>query len=74
MKKKTLDEKVALLKAGQRVMINGHCFSAKRINQAFRGASCLICNVDCLCNGDITKVCCELNYMSKTEWYLYLES
>lgn len=74
MTKKNLDEIVALLKDGQHVEIDGLYFSAKRINQAFSVCPCYICNVDCLCRGNIARVCSELDFMSKTKWYLHLES
>lgn len=68
-----LARKVALLKDGQKVEIDGHVFSAKRMIGENWGSPCLYCNVDCICDGDITDVCNELDFMSKTEWYLNLE-
>ena len=74
MNQKELAEKVALLKDGQKVEIDGHVFSAKRILDENQLSPCLFCNVDCICLGDITDVCNELDFMSKTEWYLNLET
>lgn len=67
-------KKVALLKAGQIVEIDGLMFSARRINDNDLPTPCLDCNVDCLCHGDILAVCTELDFLSKSVWYLYLES
>lgn len=74
MKQKELAKKVAQLKAGQLVEIDGLIFSAKRIHPTFHASPCNICNVDCLCDDNIEQVCCELNFLSKSVWYLHLES
>ena len=74
MNHKELAEKVALLKDGQIVQIDGLLFSAKRVNEYFNDEVCMHCNVDCLCRGDVAEVCTELDFMSKSVWYLHLES
>ena len=74
MKKNELHEKVELLKAGQRVEIDGLHFSAKRLHPAFNCSPCYECNVDCLCRGNIAEVCTMLDFMSKSVWYLHLET
>ena len=74
MNYKLLAEKVALLKDGQMVEIDGLLFSAKRINEDDPQTPCLYCNVDCLCRGDVAEVCTELDFISKSVWYLNLES
>lgn len=74
MNLREISKKVALLKAGQIVEINGLMFSAKRIDDNDEPIPCLYCNVDCLCHGDIAEVCTELDFVSKSVWYLYLES
>lgn len=74
MNHRVLAEKVALLKDGQIVEINGLMFSAKRIDDDDLPTPCLDCNVDCLCHGDILEVCTALDFVSKSVWYLYLES
>lgn len=74
MRIRELAQKVALLKDGQIVRIDGLYFSAKRINDDDPQTPCLYCNVDCLCKGDIAEVCTELDFLSKSVWYLYLES
>lgn len=74
MKAKDLNEKIALLKDGQHVEIDGMIFSAKSINPTFPYSPCAECNVDCLCHGDVAEVCIMLDFMSKTVWYLHLET
>lgn len=74
MNHKLLAEKVALLKDGQIVEIDNLLFSAKRINDDTPQIPCYYCNVDCLCRGDVAEVCAELDFLSKSVWYLYLES
>lgn len=74
MNHKLLAEKVALLKDGQIVEIDNLLFSAKRINDEDPQTPCLYCNVDCLCHGDVAEICAELDFLSKSVWYLYLES
>lgn len=74
MNHKLLAEKVALLKDGQIVEIDNLLFSAKRINEDDPQKPCFYCNVDCLCRGDVAEVCNELDFFSKSVWYLYLES
>lgn len=74
MNDKLLREKVALLKDGQIVEIDHLLFRAKRINDDDPQTPCLCCNVDCLCRGDVAEVCFELDLLSKSVWYLYLES
>lgn len=73
MKEKKLNEKVQLLKAGQRVEIDGLIFTAKRIPIDWPEYPCWLCNVDCLCKGDVAEICTDLDSMSKSRWYLNLE-
>lgn len=74
MNSKELIEKVELLKAGQRVEIDGLIFTAKRLPLDCYDGPCLMCNVDCLCHDDVLKVCVELDFLSRTRWYLNLEA
>lgn len=74
MKQELLREKVALLKDGQRVSIDGNVFRAYPINDEDLATPCLYCNVDCLCKGDVAEVCTELDWSSKSVWFLHLES
>lgn len=72
MKTSVLAEKVALLKDGVPVEIDGLWFKALRINDDDPQTPCLYCNVDCLCKDDIAEVCTELDFLSKSVWYLHL--
>lgn len=74
MNQKELAKKVALLKDGQIVEIDGLLFSAKKVNEYWPQTPCKYCNIDCLCRGDVAEVCGELDWMSKSTWYLNLES
>lgn len=74
MTQKELAEKVALLKDGQLVEIDGHMFRAFRTNGIVAQNPCTYCNVDCLCHGDIAKVCNELHFMGKSSWFLFLKA
>lgn len=74
MNQKDLIKKMALLKAGQRVVIDGLLFSAKRIDVDDPWIPCTYCNVDCLCRDDVALICKELDFTSNSVWYLYLES
>lgn len=66
-------KKIALLKGGQIVKIDGLSFSAKRIDEDESLCPCNYCNVDCLCKGNVAKICDELDFLSKYRWILYLE-
>lgn len=74
MNHKKLTEKLALLKAGQIVEIDGLSFSAKKLEENAPYVPCYYCNVDCLCRGDVTEVCKSLDFVGKDTWYLFLES
>ena len=74
MKTREIDEKVALLKDGQIVEIDGLMFSAQRVNPNIYDAPCDICNLDCICRGTIALICAKLDLTSKTTWRLILES
>ena len=72
MKHDELAKKVALLKSGVPVQIDGLMFKAFRINDDSPQTPCSRCNVDCLCRGDVAEVCTELDFLSKSVWFLYL--
>lgn len=74
MKQEELRKKVALLKDGQCVEIDGLIFSALRMGEDEPESPCFYCNVDCLCKGDVAEVCTGLDSLSKSVWYLHLES
>ena len=72
MKDNELAEKVALLKAGQEVKINGLRFKAMKINSEDLPFPCFYCGIQCLCFGDVAEVCNEIDFVSKDVWFLYL--
>lgn len=74
MNQREINEKVALLKDGQIVEVDGLKFSAIRISDDDPETPCFYCNVDCVCNGNVALVCAELDFSSKSLWYLWLES
>lgn len=74
MNHKELEKKAAQLRAGLRVEIDGLWFSAKRLGDGHDTIPCWHCNVDCLCHGDIARVCQALDYIGDSTWYLYLQS
>lgn len=74
MKVNDLKRKVQLLKAGQPVEIDGLIFTAKRRPLDCHEYPCSLCNVDCLCKGDVATICADLDWMSQYRWYLNLES
>lgn len=74
MKLSELRQKVALLKDGQVVEIDGLYFQAKRIPEHWEDATCSYCDIDCLCRGDVARICIELDFLSKSVWYLVLKS
>lgn len=74
MNQRKLRRIVAQLKNGLIVEINGNYFGAKRINDDDPQTPCLYCNVDCLCRDDVAQVCTELDFMSKSVWYLDLKA
>lgn len=67
-------EIIALLKDGQIVEIDGNMFMAQTLDDGDSDSPCWLCNVDCLCRGDVARVCEELDLYSKSEWYLELVS
>ena len=72
MKQKDITSKVALLKAGQAVEIDGNYFTAKRVPEGFIDSPCYLCNVDCRCVEDVCNICNELDTFAKYEYYLHL--
>lgn len=74
MKEKELNEKVALLKAGQVVEIYGLMVSAKEWVGDEGEFPCPLCSLNKSCSLDFTKVCSELDITSDSVWYLQLES
>lgn len=72
MRQKELYEKSQLLKAGQVVEIAGDWFRAFKVPEGFRGWACEICDLDCLCKGDVALICSELDRVFENRYYLKL--
>ena len=72
MKKKELYEKVQLLKAGQIVEIAGDWFRAVKIENVDFESVCNLCDLDCICRGDVFDVCCEMETAASHHWMLKL--
>lgn len=72
MKEKELREKVALLRDGQVVQIEGDFFRAIKLPEYFDDSPCTICELDSICRGDIRIICDELEGTMEFSWYLKL--
>ena len=67
MKQKELREKVALLRDGQVVQIEGDFFRAIKLPEYFDDSPCTICELD-----SIRIICDELEGTMEFSWYLKL--
>lgn len=72
MRRKELNEKVALLKDGQIVEIANDWFRAFRVEESWEDRVCEACDLDCICKGDVEEVCEELDAPWGNRWYLKL--
>lgn len=72
MKEKELRKKVALLRDGQVVEIDADYFRAFRVPEGWEGRACELCDLDCICRGDVETVCSELDPPFGNRWYLKL--
>lgn len=72
MKQKELNEKVALLRDGQIVEIENEWFQAVRLPDNDDEFPCLICDVDCVCRGDVNTICAALEDYGRCRWFLKL--
>lgn len=72
MKKKTLYEKVQLLKAGQIVEINGDYFQAVKVDGGAFDSCCQNCDLDSICRDEVFDVCCEMETAASHFWRLKL--
>ena len=71
MKNKELVEKIALLKAGQIVQIDGNFFRARFISRQ-DVQPCDVCQLDSICHGSVSYVCEAMDSLGKRRWYLEL--
>lgn len=72
MKKKELNEKIQLLKAGQIVEIDGNFFRAVMLNWYDPTENCTYCDLDSICHDDVLDVCCEMETINSKSWILKL--
>ncbi|MBQ6127737.1 hypothetical protein IJI69_03540 [Candidatus Saccharibacteria bacterium] len=72
MTEKELREKVALLKDGQVVQIEGDFFKAVRLPDDWKVRACEACDLDSVCRGEVANVCTSLDHPLYTKWYLKL--
>lgn len=72
MTQKEVREKVALLKDGQIVEIAGDWFQAVKVDDVDFEESCEVCQLDCICRGDIFNICREMESAASYWWYLKL--
>lgn len=72
MSDKEIREKVALLKDGQIVEIDGNRYKAVRLSPVDDDFPCHCCNVDSNCRYNVFFVCCELDKLSKNSYHLQL--
>lgn len=72
MKEKELREKVALLRDGQIVQIEGDFFRAFKLSDDWEVRACEACDLDSLCRGDVAIVCDELDKPFYSKWFLKL--
>lgn len=72
MKERELREKVALLRDGQIVEIQGDYFQAARIPDYWDESPCNVCELDSICRDDVNDVCNELDIVPPWKWLLKL--
>lgn len=72
MRERELRQKVALLRDGQVVRIEGDFFQAARLPDYWDESPCIICELDSICRDDITDICNELDGTRPYKWYLKL--
>lgn len=72
MTQKEIREKVALLRDGQVVQIEGDFFKAVRLPDDWQVRACEACDLDSVCRGDVAIVCTELDHPLYTRYYLKL--
>lgn len=72
MTEKQIYEKAQLLKAGQIVEIESDCFRAVHLNFDPPLGTCMECDLDSICRGDIFEVCCAMETLKSHNWILKL--
>lgn len=72
MTQKELNAKVALLRDGHVVQIEGDFYKAVKLPEDRQVRACEACDLDSLCRGDVAIVCTELDHPLYTRYYLKL--
>lgn len=72
MTQKELHEKVALLRDGQVVQIDGDFFRAVKVPENWDDAPCYLCELDSICRGNVFNICCEMETVASHFWMLKL--
>lgn len=72
MKQRELNKKVQLLKAGQVVQIAGDFFRAIKFDYCDPMDVCAQCDLDSICQGDVSRVCSEMDSYGSRHWVLKL--
>ena len=72
MKEKDLREKVALLRDGQVVEIDGDWFQAVKLPDDWEVRACEACDLDSICKGNVARICMEIDHPFYTKYYLKL--
>lgn len=70
----TIHDKAIRLREGGIVGMNADYFVAVENNYADTHFSCDLCDLDCLCVGEVAVVCAELNQWQDNRWFLKLAS
>lgn len=72
MTEKEKNQKVQLLKAGVTVEIAGDTFYAVRVPESWEYRACELCELDCICRGEVAEVCSAMDWPFDDRWYLKL--
>lgn len=72
MTEKQINEKAQLLKAGQIVELEGDWFRAIRLNFDAPLGTCMECDLDSICRGDVAEVCSAMDWPFENRWILKL--
>lgn len=70
MTKKGLHDKAIRLIEGGLVEVDGLVVRAVKVPSFFD--ACNECEMDCLCKGDIADLCCEIEWINESHYFLKL--
>lgn len=72
MTEKEIAKSASLLRNRIPVKIDGNWYRASRLYGGEAFYECNICNVDSLCQGNVSRICWELDPTHQTSWLLEL--